>query len=66
MPLEFVGLFFFEVLGNTFTPSVTLLRSVNSLSFLHCSPWKTSLKISLNYLYPIENMLVLSFQIFTN
>ena len=29
MPFEFVGLFLFEDLGNTFTPSVSLLRSVN-------------------------------------
>ena len=64
--LSLMVCFLFEVLGNTFTPSVTLLRSVTSLSFLHCSPWKTSLKIGLNYLYPIENMLVFSFQKFTN
>ena len=66
MPFEFVGLFLFEDLENTFTPSVSLLRSVTSLSFLHCPQWKTSLKIGLNYLYLIENMLVLSFQKFTN
>ena len=66
MPFEFVGLFLFEDLGNTFTPSVSLLRSVTYLSFLHCSQWKTSLKIGLNYLYLIENMLVLSFHKFTN
>ena len=39
----------FEVLGNTFTPSVSLLCSVTSLSILHYLPWKTSLKICLNY-----------------
>ena len=64
--LSLLVCFLFEVLGNTFTQSITLLYSVASLSFSSLLTMEDLTKIGLNYLYPIENILVLSFQKFTN
>ena len=64
--LSLLVCFLFEVLGNTFTQSITLLYSVTSLSFSSLLTMEDLTKIGLNYLYPIENILVLSFQKFTN